>query len=71
MTDNFGASYGEPITPVEPEKSNKNTVLIVVIIVLVVLCCCCGVFGGGTGFWLWSNGDALFGLTRSLGGLFV
>jgi hypothetical protein len=35
------------------------------------LCCCCVVFGGGGGIFLWNNGDALFGLTRSLGSFFV
>jgi hypothetical protein len=71
MTDNFGSSYGEPVTPVEPAKSNKNTVLIVVIVVLVILCCCCVVFGGGAGAWLWNNGDQMFGYSRVLGSLFV
>jgi hypothetical protein len=71
MAENFGTSYGEPISPVEPPKPKNNTVLIVVIIVLVILCCCCVVFGGGGGIFLWNNGDALFGLTRSLGSFFV
>jgi hypothetical protein len=45
--------------PQAPEpKSNKTGIIIAV--VLVVLCCCC-LIGGGLGYWLWNNGDALIG----------
>ena len=65
MTDNFGTipvqDYGTPIPPVEePPKKSNNTVLIIVIVVLIVLCCCC-VLAGGAGFYLWNNGDQIFG----------
>ncbi len=38
-----------------------NKKWIIVAVVLVVLCCCC-VAVSGAGWWLWNNGDALFGL---------
>lgn len=54
MTDNLG------MPPLEEPKKNNRT-LIIVIVVLVLLCCCCvGALGS---WWLWNNGDQLFGLT--------
>lgn len=48
------------------EGNQKNrTVWIIVFVVLVVLCLCCLVIGLG-GWWLWNNGDELFGLTSTL-----
>jgi hypothetical protein len=44
------------------EKSMDSKVWIIVAVVLVVLCCCCVLAGIG-GWWLWNNGDELFGLT--------
>jgi len=44
------------------EKSGNSKVIIIIAIVLVVLCCCMAVLAGA-GWWLWNNGDELFGLT--------
>ena len=43
------------------EKNGNSKVWIIVAVVLVVLCCCC-VFVSLGGWWLWNNGDDLFGL---------
>jgi hypothetical protein len=60
MTDNLGTP---PVSPVE-EKPKSNTGLIIAIVVIVVLCCCCAVAGGG--WYLWNNGDQLFGSSALL-----
>jgi hypothetical protein len=53
-------------TPNAPKKS--NTPVIIAVIVVVVLCLCCAIIGGG--YYLYQNGDSLFGtgllLTQSL-----
>ena len=61
-------NYGTPIppleeAPLEPKKSRNW--LIIIIVVLVVLCCCCAVLGGAT-YWLYCNGDQLFGISALL-----
>ncbi len=43
--------------PQEPKKS--NTPMIIAVIVIVVLCLCCAVLGGG--YYLYQNGDQIFG----------
>jgi hypothetical protein len=43
-----------------PEEPKKSRTGIIIAIVLVVLCCCC-LIGGGLGYYLWTNGDQLFG----------
>ena len=43
--------------PEAPKKS--NTPLIIAIIVVVVLCICC--VGGGAIYYLYQNGDKIFG----------
>lgn len=43
------------------EKARDNKVWIIVAVVVVVLCCCC-VIAGGAGWYLWNNGDEIFGL---------
>ena len=43
--------------PQEPKKS--NTPIIIAVIVVVVLCLCCVVLGGG--YYLYQNGDKIFG----------
>jgi hypothetical protein len=58
MTEPMGTPLGETA----PKKS--RTWLIVLIVVLVVCCLC--VVGGGGIYWLWNNGDRLFGLTSAL-----
>jgi len=37
---------------------NRNTIIIVVVVV-VLLCCCC--LAAGAGYYLYVNGDTLFG----------
>ena len=39
---------------------NRNTIIIIVVVV-VLLCCCC--LAAGAGYYLYANGDALFGAT--------
>ena len=56
MSDDFGT-----VSPLEEPKKKNNTVLIIVIVVLVLLCCCCAI--GGAGWYLWVNGDQIFGLS--------
>lgn len=48
-----------PQPPVAEPKNNSRTIIIVVV-VLLVLCCCCVIFSG-LGYWLWNNGDQMFG----------
>jgi DNA-binding transcriptional regulator of glucitol operon len=55
----MGTPLGETT---EPRKS--RTWLIVLIVVLVICCLC--LIGGGAIWWLWNNGDRLFGLTGAL-----
>jgi flagellar basal body-associated protein FliL len=61
-------NYGTPIPPLEEVPSQpqkKNTWLIIVIVVIVVLCCCVAVVVGA-GYWLYYNGDKLFGISSLL-----
>ena len=57
-----------PGTPVNPmpmdDKPKSNTGLIIAIVVVLVLCCCCIVAAGG--YYLWTNGDQLFGTSALL-----
>jgi hypothetical protein len=48
-------------TPGEPKKNNNT--LIIVIVVLVVLCCCCA--AAAAGYYLYQNGDQIFGLNNT------
>jgi hypothetical protein len=43
--------------PVEPKKNRTG---IIIAVVVVVLCCCC-LFVGSLSYYLYQNGDALFG----------
>jgi hypothetical protein len=43
--------------PEAPKKS--NTPIIIAIVVVVVLCICCAIVGGG--YYLYQNGDKIFG----------
>jgi hypothetical protein len=43
--------------PEAPKKS--NTPIIIAVIVIVVLCICCAIAGGA--YYLYQNGDKLFG----------
>ena len=62
MTENFNT----PLPQMEEPKKKSNTTLIIVIVVLLLLCCCVVVVGGSI-WYLWENGDQIFGL--SLGAL--
>jgi nitrate reductase NapE component len=62
--------FGESITPnydeSEPAEEKKDRkIWIIIAVVIVVLCCLClvGAYGG---WWLWNNGDDLFGLAAQL-----
>jgi flagellar basal body-associated protein FliL len=50
------------VTEESEKKGMDSKVWIIIAVVLVVLCCCCVLAGFG-GWWLWNNGDELFGLT--------
>lgn len=56
-------------SPQSPERPHSNNILVIVLVVLAVLCLCCLV-SGGVGwslFWyLWNNGDRIFGLAQLL-----
>jgi len=69
MSDQFSTtpmSSFEEIPSGEPPEKKSNTTLIIIIVVVVLLCCCCAAVVGGFGWWLWNNGDALFGISRNL-----
>jgi len=55
---------GEVVNPEPPNK--RNTVLwVVILVILLVLCCCCALLAGA--FWyLWTYGDAIFGLESAV-----
>lgn len=66
MSYEYGTTPISPYdAPMEEPPKNKPTVLIIIIVIVVVLCCCCLV-AIGAGYWLWENGDELFGLTNQL-----
>lgn len=46
-----------PLSP-PPAKSNTRTIIIIVVVVLL-LCCCCTL--AGLGYYLYQNGDQIFG----------
>jgi len=46
-----------PLSP-PPAKSNTRTIIIIVVVVLL-LCCCCSL--AGLGYFLYQNGDQIFG----------
>ena len=57
------------VPPAEaPKKKSRSTWLIVLLVVLV-LCCLC-VIVPSIVWYLWSNGDQLFGLTSRMAGVF-
>jgi hypothetical protein len=58
------SSFSVPpsIPPVEPPKKT-NPWVIALVVILIVLCCCC-VLAAGAGYWLWNNGDQLFGISQ-------
>lgn len=61
-------NFGTPIPPLEdyaPQPKKKSNWIIILVIVLLVFCCCCMIMAG-SGYWLWYNGDDLFGITSLL-----
>ncbi len=50
-------------TPMPEQPKKSNTGLIIAVIVIVVLCLCCAVIGGG--YYLYQNGDKIFGTGTS------
>lgn len=59
---NMGTGTPTP-SPMPGEPKKNNTTLIIVIVVLVVLCCCCAAAAGA--YYLYQNGDQIFGLNSS------
>ena len=53
MNSQMDAPPGRP-------AGNRNTIIAIVVGVLL-LCCCC--VGAAAAYWLWFNGDAMFGIT--------
>lgn len=51
-------------TPMPEEPKKNNTTLIIVLVVLVVLCCCC--LAAGSVYYLYQNGDQIFGTGAKL-----
>jgi hypothetical protein len=53
-----------PVTPMPEEPKKNNTGIIIAVVVVVLLCCCC--IGAIGLYWLWNNGDQLFGTAMNL-----
>ena len=71
MSIDYGETPGTSFDYEEPAGEKKDkTLWIIIAVVLVVLCCCCLVISLG-GWWLWNNGDALLGLSSTLGALLL
>jgi CDP-diglyceride synthetase len=49
--------FPEPLPAAEPKKSRTGLIIGVVI---AILCCCC-LIGSGLGYYLYQNGDQIFG----------
>lgn len=49
-------AFPEPL-PAEPKKSRTGLIIGVVV---AILCCCC-LIGSGLGYYLYQNGDLMFG----------
>jgi len=60
MTEDFGESITTGDEGHEPVEKKSKTWIIVAIVV-IILCCSCLILGYG-GWWLWNNGDEIFGL---------
>jgi hypothetical protein len=64
MTEDFGESITTDNEGYESIEK-KNKIWIVVAVVVVILCCSCIILGYG-GWWLWNNGDEIFGLASRM-----
>ena len=60
MAEDFGETLVSASDEEEEKKDNKIWIIIAVIVVVV---CCCIVVFGFAGYWLYTNGDELFGLS--------
>lgn len=55
--------FGETLVSAPDEEEKKDSkIWIIIAVIVVVVCCCIIVFGLG-GYWLYMNGDDLFGLS--------
>jgi TRAP-type C4-dicarboxylate transport system permease small subunit len=52
---------GAPGYAAPPAKGGSSKTIIIVVVVLLVLCCCALVSGGA--YYLYQNGDKIFGVT--------
>ncbi|MEW5869636.1 MAG: hypothetical protein AB1894_10200 [Chloroflexota bacterium] len=59
-------SYTPTETYEQPAPKKDNKMIIIIVVAIVLLCCCCLIVVGGGGYWLWNNGDQLFGLSSRL-----
>ncbi len=67
MSLDYGETPDASIDNQEPVEEKKDrTLWIIIAVILVVLCCGCLAVVAGA-WWLWNNGDALFGLSSNLG----
>ncbi len=67
MSLDYGETPDTSIDSLEPVEEKKDrTLWIIIAVLLVVLCCFCLAVVLGA-WWLWNNGDALFGLSSTLG----
>ena len=66
MAEDYGetlkSDYDED-EPVQEKKSNKIWIIVVVVVVILGCCCLIGAYGG---WYLWNNGDEIFGLAARL-----
>jgi len=67
--------YGENVTSdydyndAAVEKKD-NKIWIIIAVVLIVLCCCC-LLVAGVAWWLYENGDEIFGLAAQFSTLLL
>lgn len=52
-----------------PSDNRQRNIIIAVVVVVIVLCCCCIALVGA--YWLYQNGDRLFGQGSQLLPLYV
>lgn len=55
----MNANMSSDPAPMPQEPKKGNTPIIIAVVVVVVLCLCCAIIGGG--YYLYQNGDNLFG----------
>jgi hypothetical protein len=65
MSEDFGENIDTGFEE-EMEDKKDNKIWIIIAVVAVLLCCCCAA-SIGLGYWLWNNGDDLFGISYVIG----